>query len=159
MKKVREVMNKDVVYFSPDDSIFEVAKILAELDISGGPVVEKGKVVGVITLSDILRYISIKTSIEPKIINPSLSELILRLLELGKNQLEFKKEMEKIKSFKVKDVMTKKVITIHPDADLIEAATLLEKHKINRLPVVDKKGRLKGIIARADLVKAIVMED
>ena len=158
VKKVKDIMTKKVVYFSPDDSIFDVAKVLAELDISGGPVVENKKVVGVITLSDILRYISVKTSVKPKMINPSISELILRLLELGKNQLEFKKEIEKIKSFKVRDVMTKNVITIHPDADIIEAASLLVKHGINRLPVVDRKGRLRGIVARADLIKAIVSD-
>ena len=157
MKRVKDAMNKKVVYFSPEDSVFDVAKILAELDISGGPVVEKGKVVGVITLSDILRYLTVNV-VEPKVVNPSLTEILLTLLKLGKNQAEFRKEMEKLKSWKVKDVMSRNVVTIHQNSDLVEAATLMEKHKVNRLPVVDKKGRLVGIIARADLVKAIVYE-
>jgi len=156
MKKVRDVMNDNVVYFSPDDSVFDVAKLLAELEISGGPVVEKGKVVGVITLSDIIKYISVKTFKIPKLTNPSVSQLLLRILTIGKDQIQFMKEIKRVKKIKVGDVMSKNVISIHPNADIIEAATLMEKHDVNRLPVIDGKGRLKGIIARADLIKAIV---
>lgn len=53
---------------------------------------------------------------------------------------------------KAKDIMTKKVITVHPDTEVIKAAQLLLDHHINGLPVVDKEGRLKGIICQSDLI-------
>jgi len=163
MKRVRDFMKKDVVYFSPEDSIFDVAKLLAELDISGGPVLNKNRVVGIVTLSDIIKHITLKSSKVSKVIdgvrnvvNPGLSWLILALIAMGKDELEFKKELKKIKSSKIKNVMTKKVVSIHPDASLLEAAAMMEKHDVNRLPVINEKGSLCGIVARTDLIKAVI---
>ena len=53
---------------------------------------------------------------------------------------------------KARDIMTKKVITVHPDTEVIKAARLLLENHINGLPVVDKDGRLLGIICQSDLI-------
>ncbi len=53
---------------------------------------------------------------------------------------------------KARDIMTKEVITVQPDTGIVEAAKLLLEHNINGLPVVDKEGRLKGIICQSDLI-------
>jgi CBS domain-containing protein len=163
MKKVKDFMKKNVVCFSPEDPVFDVARVLAELNISGGPVVKEGKVVGIITLSDIIKYISMKSSKVFKFLekvkevaNPGTSWFLLTLLEMGKDRIEFKKQMKKLNPTKIKEIMTKKVVTVTPDTTLIEAATLMEKHDVNRLPVVNESGKLVGIIARTDLIKAIV---
>lgn len=152
-------MNPKVIYFSPEDSIFEVARVFAEKDISGAPVVEKDKVVGVISISDIVKFMSLKLEHSNSVIsNPlSLSMAILNLIKLGKDYLTFKKELEKLSSTKVKDVMSKKVVSVDPDASLIEAATLMAKNDVNRLPVIDKDGKLVGIIAREDLVRSLLV--
>ena len=94
---------------------------------------------------------------EPKLIQPSFADLVLALLQLTKNRLDFRKELERIKSSKVRDVMVKDVVTISPQADLIEVATVMEKHKVSKLPVVDKNDRLVGIVTRADVVRAITL--
>ncbi len=155
MKKVRDFMNTEVICFSPDDSIFKVAKVFSEKNISGAPVVEKGKVVGIISISDIVKFLGMKLINAEVSQIPSLSLLLLNFIKTGKEFLGFKKEMERISKTKIKDVMSKKVISIHPDASLVEAACLMEKHDVNRLPVIEND-KLVGIIARADLIKALV---
>ena len=60
MKKVENFMNKRVVFFSPEDSIFDVAKIFSKRSISGAPVVRNKKVIGVISESDIVKFMSLK---------------------------------------------------------------------------------------------------
>jgi CBS domain-containing protein len=53
---------------------------------------------------------------------------------------------------KVKDIMTQKVIVLHPDMGIIEAAKILMENHINGAPVLDKEGKLVGILCRDDLI-------
>jgi CBS domain-containing protein len=59
---------------------------------------------------------------------------------------------------KAGDVMTKKVVTIDPDQTIEEGATLLVEKKVKRLPVVDKKGELVGIVSRRDIMSYLFPE-
>jgi len=54
---------------------------------------------------------------------------------------------------KARDIMTRDVITIKPDATVEELARLLIEHKISGAPVVDKSGRLIGIVTEKDLIR------
>ncbi|MDO9573827.1 MAG: CBS domain-containing protein [Candidatus Contubernalis sp.] len=53
---------------------------------------------------------------------------------------------------KAKDIMTKEVITVNPETEVIQAAKLLLENHINGLPVVDKEEHIKGIICQSDLI-------
>ncbi len=53
---------------------------------------------------------------------------------------------------KVKDIMTKDIITVSPETEIVKAAKLLLKKRINGLPVIDASGRLVGILCQSDLV-------
>jgi len=152
MKKVKDFMNPDVIYFKPEDSIFKVAKVFAENDISGAPVVKRKKIIGVISECDIVKFMSSKLGKKPGLTLPSLSLLVLSFI---RDHVNLKSELKRISKIKIKDFMTKKVVSISPEASLLEAASVMEKNDINRLPVVEKK-KLVGIIARADLIKALV---
>jgi len=154
MKKVRDFMNCNVICLSPEDSIFDAAKIFSEKNISGAPVVKDGKIVGVLSISDIIRFVSMKLQ-KTETPLPSLSLLIFEFIKSSKDYLTFKREMKKISKIKVKDVMSTKVVCISPEASIIEAASLMEKNDVNRLPVVEND-KLVGIIAREDLVKALI---
>ncbi len=156
MKQVREFMNKSVVSFSPDDTIFNTAKKLSQCNIAGAPVVDKGNIIGIISISDIIRFIDIKIGKLPKITTPGLSSLFLVLFQMKKSCKDFEKEIKKLSCFKIRDVMTKNVVLASPSMSVIEVAELMEKHDVNRLPVVEN-GKLVGIIARADLIKAIII--
>ena len=54
--------------------------------------------------------------------------------------------------FKVKDIMTKELITVSPQTEIAVAAKLLLEKRINGLPVIDESGKLVGILCQSDLV-------
>jgi len=157
MKKVRDFMNRQVFFVKPEFSIFDVAKVFSKNDISGAPVVDRGKVVGVVSVSDLTRFMSIKlVDGEAVLKNPSsLSLLLLNFAKFSKDYIGFKKEIERISKTKIKNIMSKDVVCISPESNLFEAATLMDKNDVNRLPVVEK-GKLVGVLSRADLLKALV---
>jgi len=152
MKKVGDFMNPKVIHFKPEDSIFEVAKVFSKNDISGAPVVKGKKVIGVISECDLVKFMSSKLRKKSSTAIPSLSLLVLSFI---KNHVDLRSELKRVSKTKIKDFMTKKVVSISSDKSLLEAASMMEKNDINRLPVVDK-GNLVGIIARADLIKALI---
>ncbi|MDI6654395.1 MAG: CBS domain-containing protein [Candidatus Hydrothermarchaeota archaeon] len=153
MTKVRDVMTKNVVAFKPEDSIYEAARILRERKISGAPVVEGEKVVGMISEADIMGLIE-EHDIDVNTILPSP----LDVLELPvRMKLELNEVLEKIKkasSALVSDVMTEKVVSISPDAAISDAAKIMSGKKVNRLPVIEKE-KLVGIVSRGDIIGAL----
>jgi CBS domain-containing protein len=160
MKKVMHYMRSDVLFVRPDFSVFDVAKVFSKNHISGAPVVERGRVIGMISISDITKFMSIhlaKSDFITEITHdPStLSIMLLAIMKMGKDYNDFKKELERLSNFKVKDMMSRNVVAIAPEAPLFEAAGLMEKHDVNRLPVIEGS-KLIGIITRADLLRALV---
>jgi len=156
MKTAKDIMNKRVIYFSPEDSIFEVARVFSREKISGAPVVNGDRVIGVISNSDIVKFMHTKLSkTEFSSQNPSLSMILLDLANIGRDFLTFKKECNRISKTKVKDVMKREVLVISLDTGLIDIADLMEKKDVNRLPVVEKN-KLIGMVCRADVIKALV---
>lgn len=138
---VRDVMTKDVTVVRKYDDVDEAARLLSEHNISGLPVVDKENIViGVITEADILSMIGIKEG-------HSFKDILRHIL--GEPLPERKA------GHIVGDVMTTPAITTGPDADIKEAARILDGKRIKRLPVVDKGDRLLGIISRADIVRAM----
>jgi len=158
MKKVKHYMCKDVIYVRPKDSIFKVAKTLSKHRISGAPVVDKKKVLGIVSISDIIKFMSLKLASseivphEPQ----SLSMLLLNAVKMGKDYIDFKKELARISKTKIKDIMSLNVVFVNPDANLFEAATMMEKRDVNRLLVINEKGKLVGIVTREDMLEALV---
>ena len=155
MKTVKEFMNPNVICLSPDDTIFDAAKILSQLNIAGAPVVKNDKIVGIVSISDIIKFIDIKLGKLPKIDTPGLSTLLLALVQMQKVHSDFKKELKIITATKIKDMMTKEVIIISPSQTVVDVAELMEKHDVNRLPVVDNE-KIVGIVARADIIKSLI---
>ena len=145
-------MSKRVITVDPETEIKDAVKIMAENNISGLVVVERGKIVGILSESDILKVL--KSSF-PEI---KTTNVTLTLLLLIKKGLEFYKQAKSIAKLKVKDLMTKNVISIKPDNTIEEAATIMCEKDIRRLPVVDEDGNLIGIISRTDILKSLVKE-
>ena len=152
-----DYMRKDPVTFGPHDSIFDAAEVLSKKNISGAPVVDGRKVVGMITVSDIVKFMCLKMSISG-FGGMEKQSLTLMTTLMIKDELSYLAEVKKVSKNMVKDFMTDEVITVGPDATLIEVAELLDKHRIDRLPVVDGKEKLLGIISRTDLLRALIDE-
>lgn len=108
----------DPFYLNPENTLLEALKLMEKYKISGIPIVENDKLVGIITNRDI----------------------------------RFENDYTK----PIKDLMTKEnLITASVGTTLYEAQEILKKHKIEKLPLVDSKGSLKGLITIKDIEKSI----
>lgn len=142
----KDIMNCDVVTVKEEDTVENVIKLLLENNISGVPVVdEEGTVIGIVTEGDII-FRSKKLHI------PTYFTILdsYIFLESTKN---LENDIRKMAAYRVKEVMTKKVITVEQDETIEEIATLMTTKKINRIPIVDK-GKIVGIVSRRDIIKA-----
>lgn len=150
-RTAREIMTADVTSVGPEENVRRAAFLLAENHISGLPVVdEKNKVIGIISSSDIVKF-SGQSHIVSLVgtsgwVSPYTDPASMSSVSLGFDLLNKKK---------VKEIMTRRVITVQETSTIDEVARLLSRRKINRLPVVDNTGRLVGIITRTDLINAM----
>ncbi len=154
--KIQDAMEKEVIKFQVDDRIIDVAGSLRENKISGAPVVDKeDKVVGIISEGDIMRLIEIHSP-NINLILPAPLDLIELPVRMKYEMDEIAEDMNKAASLLIGEIMTKKVVTIKPDADISDAAQLMDTHDVKRLPVVESDGKMVGIITRGDIIGAMV---
>jgi len=129
---VGERMSRPVISVPQDESINDVLAMFKKEHIRRAPVMNKGKLVGIVTEGDLL--------------NASPSDATtLSVWEM--NYL--------ISKVKVKDVMSKKVITVDRDTPIEEAARIMADQKIGGLPVMDR-GKVVGMITETDLFKVFL---
>lgn len=147
---VSEVMTSDVVTFGPDDNVQEAMQTMVERSVDGAPVVgPDGVVVGMLSTGDLIVQ-------ESSLHFPTVISLLGATLELPSSQRRFDEDIQKALGSKVRDVMHGGPYTVPPDENLERAATLMHDHDVSRLPVVDGDGRLVGIVARVDILRAII---
>jgi IMP dehydrogenase len=112
VKRAEALVIRDVITVAPDQSVAEAIELMKKHNISGLPVVEGEKLVGILTGRDV------------RFADPDL---------------------------KVERIMTKELITAGEDIDLEKAKEILHAHRIEKLPIVDKRGMLKGLITFKDI--------
>jgi CBS domain-containing protein len=144
--RVKDVMTRPVVSLSPSDSVLEAAKRLGRRGISGGPVVDNGTVIGMISATDLVCALMPASPRE----KGGASSLTILAWSTPSPASPWAERP-------VAEVMTTKVIAVSPETSIWEAAAAIDRRKVNRLPVIDRDGRVLGILSRADLVKAIAM--
>ena len=149
---VKDVMNSDVVSCKPDDEISSAAQLLKEHNISGLPVVAEGKVVGIVTEADILKLLKVPE--HGGLWLPSPFEVIEIPIRELINWEETKHMLTNIGTKPVKEIMESEVYTISADSSIEEASSMMIKHKVNRLPVLDDE-KLIGIITRGDIIRGL----
>lgn len=145
--KVSEVMTQDVITLNPEQTLDEAARILVERGISGAPVVQGEKVVGILSERDLL---AARTSPKP----PRYLELLGGIVFLD-DVREFQRQLEKTIATRVEQVMTRDVATVEAHAPLEEAVQIILDRGVNRLPVLEE-GRLVGILTRNDALRGTV---
>jgi len=130
---VKNWMSKNVITVDVNDSMQDAMKNLKEHDIRMLPVMKKGKLVGIITDRDLKKAsASDATTLE-------VHELLYLLMKI-----------------KVKNIMTRDVITVPPDYTVEETAQVLQKNRISGAPVVDADGQLVGTITQTDLFRVLI---
>ena len=145
--KVKDLMTKRPITVKPTDTLGKVVRILADKNISGCPVVKNGKLVGIVTQTDVIRTIDVYEKINKS------SDLFSLVTAVIKSR-NYTKELREALNIKVKNFMKNKVISIEENDDIYTAAKLINRHKIDRLPVV-KNSKLIGILTKADIIKAL----
>jgi len=141
--RVEAVMTRTVTTVHADAPLAEVVEKLIDKDYTALPVVdETNRVIGIISDTDLLERGDMEVSLSlKKAIDPDLARtLIARLRQSPRT---------------VAEIMTPKPVTIGPQAYLGEAARLMSKKGLRRLPVVDQEHHLLGVLGRLDILTAL----
>ncbi|MBM4288312.1 MAG: CBS domain-containing protein [Deltaproteobacteria bacterium] len=130
---VREWMASDVITVDENTSMMKALHMMKENNIRRLPVMARGALVGILSDRDL------KEASPSKATTLDVHELYYLLAEI-----------------KVKEIMTKNPVTIHPEETVERAAVVMLEHKVSGLPVVNNKSELVGIITQSDVFRAFV---
>jgi CBS domain-containing protein len=144
--RAMDVMTTGVVSVDPDMAVQDLAKLISERGISGVPVVENGRLVGLVSEGDLLHRA--ETGTERR-----TARRRWRWFDDAASE-ELARDYIKSHGRRVRDIMTRAVISVDEETDLAEVAMLMETKRIKRVPVL-RAGQLVGIISRANLVRAL----
>jgi CBS domain-containing protein len=144
--KAKDVMTTKVATVGPDMPINAIAALCLDRHISAVPVIDDDRrILGIVSEGDLMR----RGETERR---PSW------WLAAFSNAEELAREFTKTRGIRAKDVMTREVLTVTEETPIATIAELLEKRRIKRVPVV-RDGRIVGIVSRADLLRALAVQD
>lgn len=157
---VREVMSRDVIMVRDDMTLQEVATFLTENQISGAPVEDsEGRVVGVVSLSDVARA----TSEQPRLEGRPLTERS-QIPDYYLRGWERKLAVEEFESFQVEEpgllvseIMTPRVHSVDEATPVSAAARMMREAHIHRV-LVTRRGKVVGIVTTSDLLGLLTGE-
>jgi CBS domain-containing protein len=146
--RAMDVMTTHVITVGPDASVQDLAMLLSERGISGVPVIDAGnQLIGIVSEGDLLHRTETGTERRTE-------RRRSRWLDSLASDRDLAREYVKSHGSKVRDLMTRDVVTVSDTAELADIANLLETKRIKRVPVL-RDGKLVGIVSRANLVRAI----
>jgi len=151
-KTAKDIMQSQVVTVSPDAPLHSTQRLFYEEGIHGAPVVdEQGRVVGMITSTDILRAATEAEESAPSGPGYFRDDVDASggLLPLDPDDFQ-----ERLQDITVADFMTEGVVHVEPNTPIHELARTIRENKIHRLLVVEN-GTLRGIVSTFDLVSLL----
>jgi CBS-domain-containing membrane protein len=142
---VQDVMTRDVVAVGTDAPYQEIINMLSKRGISAVPVVDDSRrVLGVVSEADLLCKVEFAgEDAEPRPFAWGTGNTMRAKAHAGT----------------AAELMTEPAVTVQPGSSLTAAAKLLDSEHVKRLPVIDKLGRLVGIVARSDLLSVYLRPD
>jgi CBS domain-containing protein len=138
MLKLKDIMTQDVVSAAPDMTLRDAMELLSERHVSGAPVVDGGKVVGIFSATDLLAFLA-------EDLNDTTPSLTFKRRRSRATPLE---------DVTVDEVMTRKVQSLPPDCSVDEAALLMGERQIHRVLVM-QGDVLLGIVSTSDVARAV----
>lgn len=132
LELVKDWMSREVITAVPTTGLLEADALMRENKIRRLPVVENGRVVGMVTFGDVR---SARPSAATSLSTWEMNYLLANL--------------------KLGEIMTRQPQTVAPDATIGEAANIMLTHRISGLPVVDGSGKLLGIITESDIFRMV----
>lgn len=147
MKRVSDIMVRDVIRINENDSVKSAALLLAEHDLDGLPVIAgDNTLVGVVTQSDLVTKLS-------HVHIPTLLELFKRFDLYRKDRKFMREQLRKLDKLKVADVMNSEPPHIVDSATVDTAIMQLSRTHINPTAVVSLDRKLVGVVTRFDILK------
>ena len=144
--QVKDVMSKEVVSVSSDMDLHRFAELLIEKNISGAPVVDADDNFLGVALEEGLIFQDKKVHL------PTFIHLSLGFLTLETQR--FEEEIKKIAATKVSDILEEDCVTVRPDIEIEEVATMMIEKGLHYYPVVEE-GKVVGVVTKKDIVRAI----
>ena len=136
---VKDYMTPNPMTMSEDKSVLETAKLMKKQKVRRFPVLRGDELVGIVTDRDL-------RSAAPS-----------QVISFDAQERELMPELHSLLSnITIREVMSRDVITIHPEQTIVAAAQLMLRHRMSGVPVVDTGGQLRGIITETDIFKALV---
>jgi CBS domain-containing protein len=142
--KASDVMTRNVLTIGRETSVADAIRVMLDNNVSGLPVLDNGKVVGILTEGDLLRRSETGTERHRP-----------RWLEILMGPGRMAGEYVRTHGRKVEGIMTADVISVAGDAPLDEVVGLMERRRIKRVPVIEDDV-LVGIVSRLDLLRALL---
>jgi CBS domain-containing protein len=149
----QDVMRRNLITAEPGQSLAELRRLLIESDVSGAPVVDDGRLVGIISRSDLVRVEELFESLDAEVLDEEWQE----------NQADgflhappptFAEFRRRLSELKVKDAMRSQVVTCSPQTAVTEVAAEMVRHHIHRVVVVDEDKPL-GIVSTLDIAALV----
>jgi CBS domain-containing protein len=143
--RVKDMLTKAVVAVNADDTVQEALRFMVENRVSALPVVNGNEIcVGILSATDLMGL--------TRDLNDDLSEM--GSVEFTPQRLIDQLAEQDFGRRRVHELMTEVVETIGPEATLVEAARAMLRQQVHRLPVVNERQRLVGILSTTDIVAA-----
>ncbi len=147
MPKVAEVMTREVITVTPETSLRDLAKILAEKNLNGAPVVDDdGDVIGVVCESDLVN--------QNKPLHIPTVFVILDSIIPMENPWRLQKEFKRITATTVGDIYSKPAVCVEPDTDVAEVARIMSHRNLHTIPVLER-GKLVGVVGKGDVIRSL----
>lgn len=141
----REIMTSDPVTVAPDVPVIDAARLMVERRVSALPVLAEGKLVGVVTESDLIMQ-------DAKVHFPTYLDLLGGYVFAPGSTDRFEHDLRKAVGASVGDVMSTELVTATPDTSVSDVATLMIDKDVSSVPVMDGD-KLVGVVSKSDIVR------
>lgn len=142
-----DIMTRDPLTVGPELGVTEAARLMTEKGFGSLPVVEGGRLVGLVTEGDLIMA-------DAKVHFPTYLSLLGGYVFAPGATDRFEASLRKAVGATVADVMTPEPVTVTPDVPVADVATLLVERGVSRIPVMDGD-RVVGIVSKHDIVRSL----
>ena len=147
--RAKDVMIKNVIFIKKEDKLDEIISVLVQNHVSGVPVIDKDdRLVGMVTEKDLVTK-------EKGLNISSYMEYMASILFID-GEIQHKHKYRHLNYLTASDIMSSPVYAVHVDATIGEIASIMVNRRINRIPVINEKNQLVGIIGRSDLLPTLI---
>lgn len=148
MKKARDIMTTEIITVKEETTVKELAELLSTHNIGGTPVVDdSGELLGVVTESDLIDQ-------KKRVHIPTVVTILDSVIYLESPE-KMEQEIKKMAGTTVKDIYSKKPLTVAEDTTVEEIATIMADQNVHTLPVI-KDDKLIGVIGKKDIIRTLI---